>query len=205
MGQGLDEHHLTVEAWANLPDEAGELRRGRLVPPEQVSFLHGFVLVWLAHELHGWALPHGATVVGEKLRLALGPDIGRKPDLAIYLPGDQRPPLDATLVTVLPSVVVEIVSKDPADAHRDRIDKMKDYEAAGIRWYWLLDLHLRLLEIHRLGYDQRYARAFAAGEGSLGEVPGCPGLLIDLTALWNQIEALRRPPPTPRRRRGKVT
>ena len=96
--------------------------------------------------------------------------------------------------------MIEIVGKDPADAHRDRVDKMRDYEAAGIRWYWLVDLNLRLLEIHRLGPDKRYQRAFAAGE-SLGEVPGCPGLLIDLTALWAAIEGLARRPVEPARRR----
>ena len=47
-----------------------------------------------------------------------------------------------------PDWVVEILS--PSTERRDRTEKFKAYEAAGVREYWLLDANIRRVEIYRL-------------------------------------------------------
>ncbi|MNC93031.1 hypothetical protein D3C83_95720 [compost metagenome] len=67
---------------------------------------------------------------------------------------------------------------------------MDEYARFGIRFYWLVDPQLRTVEMHELTGDFGYARRLQAGGGSLREVPGCPGLALDLDAMWRKIDVL---------------
>lgn len=190
MSLGATTHaRMTLEQWADLPkDVEGELVDGYLVEEEQVTFRHSIVAMWLAEVLGPWGARSGAAVGLENVKLKITPRRGRKPDLFMYLRDQPRPSLDAPLISAMPSVVVEIISKECSDARRDRIDKMDEYATAGIPWYWLVDPQLRLFEIYELGADGRFARALGAAEGKLDAIPGCPDLVLDLDALWARID-----------------
>jgi Uma2 family endonuclease len=69
-------------------------------------------------------------------------------------------------------------------------EKLVDYAAFGVAWYWLLDPQLRSLEILELDGQGRYLHALGASSGTLEKVPGCEGLRLDLDALWAAIDAL---------------
>jgi Uma2 family endonuclease len=73
---------------------------------------------------------------------------------------------------------------------RDRIEKADEYAAFGVRWYWLVDPQARSIEIWELDSTGRYARAIGASEGRLDSLPACPELVIDLDALWAEIDRL---------------
>ena len=120
----------------------------------------------------------------------MGPRRGRKPDLSVFLP-PALPALSDTLVRVPPSLAVEIVSPRPRDALRDRVEKLADYARAGVRYYCILDPQLRSLEVYELGRDGRYAVALSAARGRV-RVPGCPGLVLNLGALWDEVDAAER-------------
>jgi len=83
------------------------------------------------------------------------------------------------------------VSPSPRDERRDRIEKMDEYAAFGVTWYWIVDPSLQSLEIFEL-IDGLYARVARATEGRLGVVPGCSGLQLDLDKLWGQIARLEK-------------
>jgi Uma2 family endonuclease len=152
------------------------------------TFLHELVVIWLGALLRTWAIPRSGQVVGSETKLAIAKDRGRKPDLSVFLGGAARPRLLDSVVRVAPHVVIEVVSARPRDARRDRVDKLRDYAKAGARYYWLLDPQLRTLEILELEPARRYAHALAATGGRLDDVPGCEGLVIDLDALWTEID-----------------
>jgi Uma2 family endonuclease len=192
---------MTLQEWANLEDEVeGELVDGLLEEEEMPTHLHELVVTWLTVALHHWARARGARVTGSDTKIAVGPQRGRKPDVSVYRRGSQ-PRLQDSLVTVALHVVVEVVSPRPRDVRRDRIDKQADYARAGVRYYWILDPLARTLEILELERSRRYRIAAVASSGKL-RVPGCPGLVLDLDALWSEIDdAIRREARTRRRKR----
>jgi Uma2 family endonuclease len=85
--------------------------------------------------------------------------------------------------------MVEVVSPSPADERRDRVDKMDEYAAFGVPCYWLVDPALGSLEIFELTAG-RFTRCAAATAGVLRNVPGCPGLVLDLDRLWAELARL---------------
>jgi len=174
---------LTLLEWYALPDDqTGELFDGRLVEEEVPSFIHELLVALLARILGDWVLPRGGVVAGSGVKFAVGPDRGRKPDLSLYLPGSEMPPRHG-LVETPPDVAIEIVSPSPRDGRRDRVEKVDDYAAFGVRYSWIVDPELRSLEILELGADGRYVRALGATEGTL-DIPGCDDLELDLDELW---------------------
>lgn len=180
---------MTLTAWADLDEDVeGELVDGVLEEEEEATILHELVVVWLSSLLRAWALKHRGLVTGSEVKLAVGPRRGRKPDVSLFL-GTARPNLMDSLVRVAPHVVVEVISERPRDARRDRIDKLRDYAAAGVRWYWIIDPQLRTLEILSLDPRGKYVHALDASHGRLRSIPGCTGLRIDLDALWAEVDA----------------
>jgi Uma2 family endonuclease len=179
---------MTFEEWADMEeDEPGELVDGELVEEELANLAHEITVVWLCARFDVWADATGAMVGGSEGKFKVTDKRGRKPDLFVYLKGTPRPGLKDTLFTSPPDIVVEVVSPRPRDVRRDRVQKPDEYAAFRVRHYWLLDPSNRSLEILELAADGRYARALGAEGGRLESIPGCPGLSIDLDALWQRL------------------
>jgi Uma2 family endonuclease len=181
---------MSLAAWADMAeDEPGEFVDGRLEEEEMPSFEHELVVGWLIHMIRVWLVPRGGFVAGSDAKFAVRPSRGRKPDVSAYLPG--RKPQRLGLIDVPPDIMIEVVCPTPRDGRRDRVDKLEEYAAFGVRWYWLVDPQLRSLEVLELGSDGRYVHALAVAERVLIErVPGCEGLTLDLGALWSEVDQL---------------
>jgi Uma2 family endonuclease len=86
--------------------------------------------------------------------------------------------------------MVEVVTPRPRDVRRDRLEKMDEYAAFGVRGYWIVEPEFRLIEIYERTDAGIYARVRGGSEGTLGELPGFPGLTLDLDAAWSKVDAL---------------
>ncbi|MFT3766523.1 MAG: Uma2 family endonuclease [Minicystis sp.] len=182
--------HMSDEEWANMPeDEPGELVDGTLVEEEVPDWIHETAVGWLVALFRQWGVPRGGRVAASELKYLLRKGKGRKPDVSVILPGSKPPPRRGAVRTP-PDVMIEVVSPSPRDVRRDRLDKRAEYAAFGVRWYWLLDPAARTLEIFELGPDGRYVVVLGAGGGRVESVPGCEGLVLDLDALWAEIDSL---------------
>jgi len=182
---------MTLDEWADLPeDEEGELVDGWLVEEEVPDFLHELIVGWLLEKLVPWARERGGVAGASDAKFAVAMNRGRKPDLTVFLP--RRLPPSRGLVRVPPEIAVEIISSRPRDRRRDRVEKSAEYGAFGISWYWLVDLEPLRLEIHRRNDDATYTLVLAASSGVIRDVPGCPGLVLDLEQLHADIARLPR-------------
>ena len=181
---------MSLAAWAALPeDEPGELVDGQLVEEEVPDAIHEVLVSWLNALLRAWLKPRRGFVLGSDARFAVRPRRGRKPDLSVFLPGGRVPPRRG-LIRVPPDIAVEVVSSSPRDIRRDRIEKLDEYAAFGVRFYWLLDPEARTLEIFELGPAGLYTRVLGATEGALEPIPGCEGLRVDLDEMWEEMDRL---------------
>jgi len=181
---------LSMTEWLALPeDEPGELVDGRLEEEEVPDFVHEILVMLLGQLFANWVFPRGGAVAGSEAKLALRSGRGRKADLLVYFPGSSLPARRGA-IREAPDLVVEIVSPTPRDTRRDRVEKVNEYAAFGIRYYWIVDPELKSLEILELGADGRYVHALGATSGSVDPVPGCEGLVVDLDALWAAVDRL---------------
>ncbi len=181
---------LSIEEWAAMPeDDPGELVDGVLVEEEMPDLTHETVVAWLIRVIGAWIIPRRGFVFGSEAKFAVGPRRGRKPDVTVYLPGGSPLPRRG-VVRVPPDIAVEIVSPTARDRRRDRIDKAADYARFGVRWCWLIDPAGRTLEILARDATGQYEQIAGATGGVVDPVPGCDGLVIDLDALWAEVERL---------------
>ena len=176
-------------------DEPGELVDGLLREEEVADSPHEVIVSALLYVLLTWARPRGGRVLASKTKYALSPRRGRKPDISVFLTRDRKLPRRGA-TRHPPDFMIEVVSPEPRDRRRDRIEKLRECAAFGVRWYWLVDPEARSLEILKLGEDGRYIHALDAGDGTI-EVPEHEGLTIDLDAIWRELdEAIKAEPPS---------
>jgi Uma2 family endonuclease len=98
------------------------------------------------------------------------------------------------VIRIPPDIMVEVVTPTARDERRDRLEKVADYAAFGVRFYWIVDPQQRVLEVFEL-VGGALALALRAS-GLVDAVPGCEGLRIDLDELWREVERLEQVPET---------
>lgn len=179
---------LEATSWAELPaDSSGELVDGVIVEEELPDYLHELVVAWLVATLRSWAVPRGGVVGGSEAKFLLGPRLGRKPDVSVFVPPNLPPRRGP--VTIPPLLMIEVLSRAPSDVRRDRIQKTAEYEAFGVAHFWIVDPEAKTIEGYVLGDKGRYERAFSGSSGNV-EAVGFEGLVLDLDGLWEEGQRL---------------
>lgn len=106
----------------------------------------------------------------------------RQPDLMIIL-NDHLDRLTPNYLNGPADICVEIVS--PESAERDYGAKFVEYEAAGVREYWLIDPLRQRAEFHHLTGDGVYHRLPLDGMGRLVSNL-LPGFVLNPAILWTE-------------------
>ena len=154
---------------------------GEVVPMTPPSEEHARISTFMAAALSGYTKRKklGALVLHAPFQMKLAHS-GREPDI-LLISRESRERLRRTYLDGPADLAVEIVSPDSRT--RDRTEKFREYERAGVREYWLIDPLQRTAEIYRLSGSGVYEPV------PLGEPPRLrseviPGLWIDPEWLW---------------------
>ena len=140
---------LTAEEFDNYPfeeDKRYELDEGELIEMTRPAYRHNEVLTKLLLRMGAFLERTGLGVmmISEHL-YSLGPSTRRAPDLAVIL-GNRRKELAlATVIPIVPELMVEVLS--PSETPRSIHRKLKQYFQAGVKEVWLIDPEVREVEI----------------------------------------------------------
>lgn len=106
---------------------------------------------------------------------------GREPDI-LFVSKERKHLFKKTYLDGAADLAIEIIS--PESVGRDRGEKFVEYEAAGIREYWLIDPERRQVEFYRLNSDGFY-QLIATPDGVFqSEV--LPGFFLRVAWLWQE-------------------
>lgn len=107
---------------------------------------------------------------------------GREPDL-IFIASEHLSRLQRNYLDGPADIAVEVIS--PESVLRDRGAKYAEYEAGGVREYWILDLNERRADFFVLGADGRYERAHPDADGKYHSAV-LPAFWLNVNWLWQQ-------------------
>lgn len=123
------------------------------------------------------------VVLSAPFQMKTGPDLpGREPDL-LFVAQQNLGRLKDRYLDGPADLVVEVVSTE--SRLRDRGEKFAEYEAGGVREYWVVDPESRRVDFHVLGTDGRYDRRRPDPDGAY-RCEVVPGFWVRPEWLWDE-------------------
>jgi Uma2 family endonuclease len=107
---------------------------------------------------------------------------GREPDI-LFVTKERLHIVQSSHLAEPADLVIEIVS--PESIGRDRGEKFAEYEAAGIREYWLIDPDRQQAEFYQLAETGRYRLPTIDGEGRFHSNV-LPNFWLEVEWLWQE-------------------
>ena len=174
---------MTYEEFLNWADEDtyAEWVDGEVELMSPASAEHQDISVFLTRLLAEFAEVHDAgKVLTAPFQMKLPVRRGREPDL-LFILKQNLPNLKRTFLDGPADLAVEIVS--PESVLRDRGAKYAEYEAGGVREYWIIDPDARRADFFVLDGEGRYQRAQPDAEGRYDSAV-LSGFWISVAWLW---------------------
>lgn len=145
--------------WAD-EDTHAEWVNGEVVIKMPIDRIHGAIQFWLRSLIQAFVMKRRLGFVeGPQftMRMPTGPT-RRDPDV-MFVSAAREHLVTATYVNGPADLAVEVVSRESLS--RDYREKFNEYEAAGVREYWIVDPLSKQVELYVLGAAARYAKVDA--------------------------------------------
>ncbi len=187
-------------AWCD-EDVKAEWVDGEVIVHSPASTRHVRLAKFLLKVLDDFVAYHDlGEALGPELQIRLGALRRRRVPDILFVAKARLAIIQTNHIEGAPDLVMEIVSPDsPA---RDWRDKYLEYEAAGVREYWVIDPLAEQMEAYALGEDGHYARIDeterlrAFGKDDAIHLTVLPGFYLKPAWLWQDplpkvVEVLR--------------
>lgn len=110
------------------------------------------------------------------------PDVSREPDVLVILKTNESN-VNATFLDGPADMAIEIVS--PGSTKTDYGDKHEEYEAGGVKEYWLIDPRREVCHFYRMTADGSYTSVQPDADGNL-RTPLLPKFVLHIPTLWRE-------------------
>jgi len=148
---------------------------------EKHDALNGFLFLLLTAYLHLSGLR--GRIFQDPMLMKPFPHLpGRAPDLMLLLP-EHLDRIGAKAVEGAADLVIEIVS--PKGERRDRIEKFREYEKAGVLEYWIFDWRFSEAAFYQLDENAEYQR-IAPDENGVYTSRVLPKFQLKIDLLWQR-------------------
>ena len=176
---------LTYQDYLDIPDEPGyrfEILDGMLVKEPSPSVMHQRTSRNLQRILEDyfWHVDPQGEIFNAPLDVTPLDFNVVQPDV-FYVSGEQQSIVKDNRVDGPPALVVEILS--PSTSRKDRLQKMRVYQEAQVKHYWLVNPQEKTLECFAWR-DGVYALVASGMDEDIVEHPSFEGLSIALQVLW---------------------
>jgi len=177
--------HCTFEDFlANLDENVwAEWVDGEIIPMTPASSFHQDIVRFLLSILSIFVETHDlgwVTTAPFTMYLPVPPQ-GREPDL-LFVKRERMDRIRDAYLDGPADMVVEVVSLDSRT--RDRVEKMAEYERAGVREYWLIDPLRLQADFYRLMADGGFTRVPVQDGVFTSEA--LPGFRLRVDWLWRK-------------------
>ena len=152
---------MTLDEYLDLPEDDihYEYVDGRCVAKAMPMIRHQLVSRWLMKLIDSFLESHNLGVIlfeGTRVKQKYGNV--REPDLVVVLNDNKRRfDINSKSYEGVPDLVIEIISD--SNKYVDLNDKKKEYEALGIKEYWIIDPHRTYTHFY-IFEDGRYLETF---------------------------------------------
>ena len=176
---------LTYQDYLLLPEEPGyryEILEGRLVkePSPNVGHQRASRQLQRILEDYFWEFDPEGEIFDAPLDVTFLDTTVVQPDI-FYVSGEQKKIIQEARIDGPPTLVVEIIS--PSSSRKDRLQKLRIYQGAQVRHYWLINPEEKTLECFALR-NGIYALVAAGMDDNIVEHPDFEGLTVPLKNLW---------------------
>ena len=174
---------MSYEEFLDWSDEdtLAEWVDGKVEIMSPASAEHQDLSGFLTAMLRWYAQERGGKVLAAPFQMRLDTvRRGREPDVIFLLP-DSLPHLRPNYLDGPADLAIEIIS--PESIVRDRGAKYGEYEAGGVREYWVLDPATHRADFFVLDTEDRYQRTVPDGGGQYQSVV-LPEFWISVDWLW---------------------
>ncbi|HEX2081060.1 MAG TPA: Uma2 family endonuclease [Longimicrobium sp.] len=155
---------------------------GQVVEMSPTSDRHADISDFLITVLRVLVASTRAGVVrSSQVAMRIGP-VARVPDL-LFLKAEHADRLTPSHVEGAADLAIESVSPDSRD--RDRTQKFREYEQAGVTEYWIVDPLRETVELYRMDAQGRYVRVPAQGDPPRLASAVLPRFWLDPRWLWS--------------------
>jgi Uma2 family endonuclease len=169
---------------AGYDDIHAEWVDGRIEIRESETFDHQHLRSFIGIILGFWVEQHEAgQVLSSPFQMYLQDQkCGREPDI-MFVTAANCAKFKTYFLEGAADLIVEIIS--PESVGRDRGEKYVEYEAAGVREYWLIDPQRTQAEFYTLNDDQHY-ELIMSGKAGKFESRVLPGFYLQIEWLWQK-------------------